>query len=319
MKYLEKYEKNFTQLDNNVIAELGKVKNYALEAIGLYTFMVSKPNDWDFSVDTIARQNNSTEAKVKKAMDILIEHKLVKRELYRASGKYDSIYCIFDSYTKAKEINFDLLITDLENQRLVKARRNNIYIYNNNNITNTKYKELTVTVNKESLVKKESLDVIESSKKVDFKEIDFSLPDFSRKKITKKDKYIQAIKDYRNFKANNPSLSISEALWAEWCENVIRVGGSKVTNSALVKQLKSSLEYPQDYLENKIEKALESGWLSPYFKKDDFQRYNRLKESNNKTYTQPRSDLEKKQETAEQGAKNISQYSSFGEIRMVDF
>lgn len=312
MKVQYNYNINYTKLDNNVLNF-----NISIESKGLFAYMTSKPNEWKFTIESLARQLYCTEAKMRKIVNELMEAKLLKRHFENDERGYRrSIYTIYDSYTMEKETetkNPKLDIPKYENPSYGNQEdgqyiyNNNIYI-NNNKINNINTKE---EIKKESNKERDSL-------KGNFEKIE--IPNLNKKRTTRKEKYIQAIEDYRALKAKTPNLAIEETKWAEWCESVIMLT-TKITNSALLKQLKSSIGLDKEYLEYKIDKAIESSWQSPFFSKADMDKYLRMKYynsiySNNESQ---KSDYEKRQDVIKNGISGISQFDFQDKIYIKDF
>lgn len=312
MKVQYNYNINYTKLDNNVLNF-----NISIESKGLFAYMTSKPNEWKFTIESLARQLYCTEAKMRKIVNELMEAKLLKRHFENDERGYRrSIYTIYDSYTMEKETetkNPKLDIPKYENPSYGNQEdgqyiyNNNIYI-NNNKINNINTKE---EIKKESNKERDSL-------KGNFEKIE--IPNLNKKRTTRKEKYIQAIEDYRALKAKTPNLAIEETKWAEWCESVIMLT-TKITNSALLKQLKSSIGLDKEYLEYKIDKAIESSWQSPFFSKADMDKYLRMKYynsiySNNESQ---KSNYEKRQDVIKNGISGISQFDFQDEIYIKDF
>ena len=320
MKVQMNYNTNYTKIDNNILKF-----NMSIEAKGLFCYMSSKPNEWKFTIESLARQLYCTEAKMRKIVNELMDIKLLKRHFENDERGYRrSVYTIYDSYTMEKENQDKNPI--VENPSYENPSYENPYygnqeegkqedIYNNNiYINNNKLnkEELNNKLNKES--KKESNKERDSLKGIFEKN---EMPNFTKKRITRKEKYIQAIKDYRALKAENPNLAIEESKWLEWCENVIRLT-TKTTNSALLKQLKSSIGLDKEYLEYKIDKAIESSWQSPFFSKVDMDKYIRMKQYND-MYLNPKSSYDKRQEVIHKGVSGIAKFDFEDEIYIKDF
>lgn len=314
MKVQMNYNTNYTKIDNNILKF-----NMSIEAKGLFCYMSSKPNEWKFTIKSLARQLYCTENKMRKMVNELMEIKLLKRHFENDERGYRrSVYTIYDSYTMDKENQNKNPI--VENPKVEKPKVENPsygnqedgqYIYNNNNIyiNNINNNKLSKEeLNKESNKERDSL-------KGNFEKNE--MPNFTKKRTTRKEKYIQAIKDYRVLKAENPNLAIEESKWAEWCENVIRLT-TKITNSALLKQLKSSIGLDKEYLEYKIDKAIESSWQSPFFSKVDMDKYNRMKHYND-MYLNQKSSYDKRQEVIHKGVSGIAKFHFEDEIYIKDF
>ena len=143
MKITKNFSKNFTIIDNRVI------QSGALDfnAKGLYAYIATLPDDWEFNMGRIAHMNNTTLGKVKKAIDDLENIGLLKRNYYlNQDGKkgYRAEYMIYDFDTMKENQdsnNLDIDNTNLENPSLNKSRPNfstpkNLGVVNNKEINN---------------------------------------------------------------------------------------------------------------------------------------------------------------------------------------
>lgn len=133
-KLTKNFTKNFTITDNRV-AQCGELD---LNAKGLYFYIASLPDDWDFSIERIARANNTTEGKVKSAIEQLERVGLLQRTYeLNANGKRGvrADYEIFDFDTRLE--NSSTKISTPKNSRIEKL---GAYI-NNNNTKKESHKE----------------------------------------------------------------------------------------------------------------------------------------------------------------------------------
>ena len=105
MKVFKKFQKNFSIYDNNILQDC----SLSLEARGLYCFMASLPDEWDFSYERLAKANNCGYDRIKRIMDELINSGLIAREFYNnEKGNRKSNYFIYDYSSKpTKEVPID--------------------------------------------------------------------------------------------------------------------------------------------------------------------------------------------------------------------
>ncbi|MGY0275586.1 helix-turn-helix domain-containing protein [Limosilactobacillus fermentum] len=86
--------RGFTQVDNRVIGD----KRMSLKALGLFTYMWSKPDDWEFYVSVISNDFKDGRDSVRSAINELINLGYVKRtRKHKENGQlaaYD--YILFD-------------------------------------------------------------------------------------------------------------------------------------------------------------------------------------------------------------------------------
>lgn len=89
MSRLKKHVRNYTQVGNDII----NAKNLTLKAKGLFLFLLSKPDNWNFSARLIAFQNKDAIASVNTGLQELEDFGLLNR--LPCQGGYD--YEIFDT------------------------------------------------------------------------------------------------------------------------------------------------------------------------------------------------------------------------------
>lgn len=89
MSRLKKHVRNFTQVGNDITND----KNLSLKAKGLFLFLLSKPDNWNFSARLIATQNKDAIASVNSGLQELEDFGLLNR--IHVQGGYD--YEIFDT------------------------------------------------------------------------------------------------------------------------------------------------------------------------------------------------------------------------------
>ena len=109
MQFLQKKLSNFSILDNAILQDGG----LSLEARGLYAYMVSLPNDWQFSYDRLAKANNVGLRVIRRVIAELENAKLLKREFTTTNKGSVVKYILFDS--KTREQNATLQIATLQN------------------------------------------------------------------------------------------------------------------------------------------------------------------------------------------------------------
>ena len=88
----QKYSKqntNFTMVFNNVIHD----KRLSFKSIGLFSYMFSKPDNWNFTIKSIASQVKDGEASIKSAMEELKEFSYLKYTKHSdGTGTYHLYY-----------------------------------------------------------------------------------------------------------------------------------------------------------------------------------------------------------------------------------
>lgn len=89
MSRLKKHVRNYTQVGNDITND----KNLSLKAKGLFLFLLSKPENWNFSARLIAIQNKDSIASVNTGLQELEDFGLLNR--IHVQGGYD--YEIYDT------------------------------------------------------------------------------------------------------------------------------------------------------------------------------------------------------------------------------
>ncbi|UVF14230.1 helix-turn-helix domain-containing protein [Limosilactobacillus fermentum] len=86
--------RGFTQVDNRVIGD----KRMSLKALGLFTYMWSKPDDWEFYVSVISNDFKDGRDSIRSAINELINLGYVKRtRKHKENGQLASYdYILFD-------------------------------------------------------------------------------------------------------------------------------------------------------------------------------------------------------------------------------
>ena len=92
----KKLQKNFTIADNRIMQN----SHLSFEARGLYFYMLSLPDGWEFSEARIAKNGGIGLDKCKRILKELFEIGLVKREFtHNEKGYKKAIYTLFDFST----------------------------------------------------------------------------------------------------------------------------------------------------------------------------------------------------------------------------
>ena len=87
------YTNNFTITPNHIIND----DRISLKAKGLYLYLISKPDNWSFSVDRIAKESRDGEDSVKSAIRELESFGYLHRSQLNKKGNFGTmIYTIFD-------------------------------------------------------------------------------------------------------------------------------------------------------------------------------------------------------------------------------
>lgn len=226
MQLLQKKLSNFSILDNAILQDGG----LSLEARGLYAYMVSLPNDWQFSYDRLAKANNVGLRVIRRVIAELENAKLLKRDFTTTNKGSVVKYILFDS--KTREQNATLQIATLQNATSQNA---------------TPYKELIDT-------KKESNKEINSFS--DFKK--------SPKKSSKEVLLDYANEIYENELKNN-NLAFSKEQWLEWVDYKLK-RQYRLTKRTLELNLKQLCDFGADAY-NAIQNSIACGYQGLFLNK----------------------------------------------------
>lgn len=131
----KKLQKNFTIADNRIM----QLQGLSFEARGLYFYMLSLPDDWEFSEARLAKNGGIGIDKCKRILKELFQIGLLKREfIYNEKGHKKSIYTLYDFTTLE---NPTLENPTLENPMNNKEINNNKELINLNKGLKEKNKE----------------------------------------------------------------------------------------------------------------------------------------------------------------------------------
>ena len=136
-RVIKNFTKNFTIADNRV----AQCTALDLNAKGLYLYIASLPDDWEFSIERIARANQTTEGKVKSAIKQLEQVGLLKRHYELNSNGKRGIradYEIFDFDTKTPRTEDSLI--KISTPKNLMTEKVGVYI-NNKDTKKESYKE----------------------------------------------------------------------------------------------------------------------------------------------------------------------------------
>lgn len=276
---IKRLQKNFTIADNRIIQN----DNLTISAKGLYFYMLSLPNDWDFSEERLARKCKCGVTKIKTILKELFEIGLLKREFYNNDKGYRKAnYIILD---------FDTMIenTTLENLTLENLT-NNKEINNNSfdkELLNKEIKETKEDFSNEKsppyippLVDNQKIAMekptLKTASKDKTKTADALL---AKKPKTKKELLDYAIAIYNQAKENNPNLALTFKAWSDWVEYKL-LKEAKITYKTFELNLKKLVEYGDDA--NKIiEQSIGNNWsglfdLRKFEKKSDVDIYSQM-------------------------------------------
>ncbi len=72
----------YTQIDNNLIRN----RNLSLKAKGLLIYMLSLPDDWDYTISGLSAECKEGKSSIRSAIDELMKHRYITRSLVRGAG-----------------------------------------------------------------------------------------------------------------------------------------------------------------------------------------------------------------------------------------
>ena len=228
----KKLQKNFTIADNRIMQS----SRLSFEARGLYFYMLSLPDGWEFSEARIAKNGGIGLDKCKRILKELFEIGLVKREFtHNEKGYKKAIYTLFDFTTMEN--------TTAENPSTENPMKENP----------TNNKEIVTQIKKDN--KERILTNNENLKNLDIKEnLNFKRNlDIKKEKNIKKEKksiFDEALELY----PQDEKLSFSFDEWQEWVE--YKKARSKnltiLTFKKNLQQLKSFGNLAKEAIDNSI-------------------------------------------------------------------
>jgi hypothetical protein len=119
-KLTKSYKSNFTTVPNIIIND----KTISLKAKGIYLFLISKPDNWVFSVDRIASQNSDGENSVRTALKELETKRFLKRVQINKGGIFgQNDYIIYDEPYPLDENHLTVISTPSDDSRRTVSRR----------------------------------------------------------------------------------------------------------------------------------------------------------------------------------------------------
>ena len=209
MKLL-KQESKFTQVPNELLED----KNISLKAKGLYSYMYSKPENWNFTIKSMVKLLQDGERSITTALDELKNNDWI---YYQKLSNGKGIYFIatqanaenlFITEILPKLQNVDLASKGSENP-LVKPKLQNAMLAVCSRISNiVTINNITTTKEEEAEIKK---DILSIEKDIDDIETEY-----------------EKFKDYNDYKFK--SLLELKTKWERWINQVIKYNSKKPTN-----------------------------------------------------------------------------------------
>lgn len=124
----KKLQKNFTIADNRIM----QCDKLSFEARGMYFYILSLPDDWDFSEERLAKNGNMSVCKCKRILKELFKIGLLRRDFTNNEKGYrKAIYTLFD---------FSMLENPMLENPMLENRTNNKEINNNKELLFNKEK-----------------------------------------------------------------------------------------------------------------------------------------------------------------------------------
>lgn len=97
MKKLSNLKRNYVKISNRFFAD----PNISPEAKGVYGYIVSLPNDWQFSVKNMSKKLGIGEKKLANILKELLAHNFIKKWYYNDSQGYRRLeMCVYDYETR---------------------------------------------------------------------------------------------------------------------------------------------------------------------------------------------------------------------------
>lgn len=124
--------KNYTTMSNYHLRD----KNLSLKAKGLLSFMLSLPDDWDYSLNGLVSVLKEKETSINSTLDELKEKKYLRIDKLfpnqTQTGRIEYIYNIFEQPIEKQEVeNLGVEIQGVENQTQINTNKQNTKKENN--------------------------------------------------------------------------------------------------------------------------------------------------------------------------------------------
>lgn len=107
MDKIKKYQVSFTQVSNIVLAD----NSLSLKAKGIYAYLFSKPDDWQFHINFMQQELKETAGQIRSAINELIDRGYIIRKQFNENGKFGGMQYIFvpceNVKPKSTELNSD--------------------------------------------------------------------------------------------------------------------------------------------------------------------------------------------------------------------
>lgn len=84
---IKKYKTSYTQVSNQILCD----KNLSLKAKGLYGYLFSKPDDWQFHISCMQEELQESESQIRSVIKELIEKGYIIRHQVNENGKFGGI------------------------------------------------------------------------------------------------------------------------------------------------------------------------------------------------------------------------------------
>lgn len=275
----KRFQKNFTIADNRIM----QCKDLSIEARGVYFYMASLPDDWEFSEERLAKDCKCGVDKMKRILKELFSIGLLSRDFYNnEKGHRKAHYDIFDF--EAMKENPTLENPPKEKPMINKEINNNSF---DKELLNKEIKETKEDFSSEKsppyippLVDNQKIAMEKPTLQTASKdEVKTATSILAKKPKTKKELLDYAIAIYNQAKENNPKLALTFKAWSDWVEYKL-LKEAKITYKTFELNLKKLVEYGDDA--NKIiEQSIGNNWsglfdLRKFEKKSDVDIYSQM-------------------------------------------
>lgn len=140
MKLYKKLDSNYTVVSNNILNS-----KLSLKAIGLYLYMVSKPDDWEFSVRGMAAQLKDGESSVRSALAELENALFLHRERVR------------DEKGKLGDIQYHITDRPLEKPNVENPTQENPIVENQRQVSTKEVNTIELSTKNNGVVEKQTI------------------------------------------------------------------------------------------------------------------------------------------------------------------
>lgn len=218
MDFIKKYSTGFTMITNTILQD----KDLSLRAKGLYTYLFSKPDGWEFHISAMVKELKETEGQIRVIVQELLNKGYIVRHQVNENGKFGGmVYEFVDIDRDGKNRVTDIPCSEKSAYGKTSTHNNTESTSNTDYISNTEVNNNTPISNKLDITPTEK---IEKKSFGEFKRV--KLTDEEFKKLN--DVYsiriheaIQMLDDYLEYKGHKYKSHYAVLKRNNWVYNKI--------------------------------------------------------------------------------------------------